>query len=66
MMEIRIDYEKCISCGKCVEVCTVGAIELFEDTVVVADSDRCLSCMKCEMVCPVGAIHVEGKVCRMH
>jgi formate hydrogenlyase subunit 6/NADH:ubiquinone oxidoreductase subunit I len=26
-----IDYEKCISCGKCVEFCTLGTYE-FEET----------------------------------
>jgi ferredoxin len=36
IMEIKIDYKKCISCGKCVESCSMGAIEFFEETVVVA------------------------------
>jgi len=65
-MQIRIDYEKCTPCGKCVDVCRMGAIEFFEDTVIVAGSDKCTSCMECESICPTGAIHIEGKVCGMH
>jgi len=63
MREIKIDYKKCIVCGKCVESCSMGAIEFFEETIVIADQRRCSSCFKCEQVCPTGAITVEGKTC---
>ena len=58
---LRIDYEKCTSCGKCVEACKTGALEFFEDAVIVADPNRCMSCMECERNCPVGAIHVLSR-----
>ncbi|MEA3254378.1 MAG: 4Fe-4S binding protein [Candidatus Altiarchaeota archaeon] len=65
-MKIKIDYDKCTSCGKCVEVCVMGALEFFEDTVVVANPEKCSCCRECEENCPTGAIHIEGKACRMH
>ncbi len=64
-MEIRIDYKKCSSCRKCVDVCNMGAIEFFENTVVIAHPVKCSSCFKCEKVCPTGAISVEGRTCSM-
>lgn len=56
-----IDYEKCISCGKCVEFCHVGAFEVEEKqgekrTVTKNPSPCIVFCRGCEDICPTGAI----------
>jgi NAD-dependent dihydropyrimidine dehydrogenase PreA subunit len=57
----KIDYEKCISCGKCVDFCHVKAFASEENdgkerTVVKNPSFCIVFCRGCEDICPVGAI----------
>lgn len=57
----KIDYEKCVSCGKCVEYCTLGAFELEEKDgqkkSVVKNPNNCVVfCRGCEEICPASAI----------
>lgn len=52
----QVDAERCDGCGRCVEVCPEGALELAMGLPVpVADVD-CSYCGLCEDACPVGAI----------
>ena len=56
-----IDYEKCISCGKCVEYCHLGVYEFEEKdgkkrTVVKSPNCCVVFCRGCEEICPAGAI----------
>lgn len=41
---------KCISCGKCVENCEVGALSI-SDGKVIWDEEECISCDKCIKLC---------------
>lgn len=69
------DMNKCIACGRCVEVCqnmqTVKAISFFgrgSDTIVSpgADTDMgssvCVNCGQCVVYCPVGALHEKEQI----
>ena len=61
--DVKIDYEKCISCGLCVKVCK-GAPLFFEENKVKIDQNYyfgCIGCGHCVAVCPTGAIMVEGR-----
>jgi NAD-dependent dihydropyrimidine dehydrogenase PreA subunit len=61
-----LDYEKCISCGKCVEYCTLGVYEFEEKDgkkrPVVKNPNNCVVfCTGCDEQCPVGAITHPSK-----
>ena len=53
-----VDKEKCVKCGKCVEVCRFEAIS--EDFTI--DPISCEGCAFCSFVCPEGAIKMEENV----
>lgn len=46
-----IDYEKCIGCSQCDEICPQGAIRYHK-----VKSKRCIGCGRCAKICPKGAI----------
>jgi NAD-dependent dihydropyrimidine dehydrogenase PreA subunit len=56
-----IDYDKCITCGKCVDYCHMKAFA-FEETegkkrTIVKNPNACVVfCRGCEDICPAGAI----------
>jgi len=47
-----VDEEKCISCGKCLEVCWFDAMEEAEGAYRVNEAN-CQGCYNCRLVCPV-------------
>lgn len=53
-MAVKIDTEKCVGCGACVEVCPVNALSLKDGKVTV--SDACVDCGACTGECPVEAL----------
>lgn len=61
-----IDANSCIGCGKCVEDCVNGFLELVTDEsgsfkASFVSRGRCLECGHCNAICPQGAIS-GGKV----
>jgi uncharacterized protein len=50
--------EKCIACGKCVEVCPVGAASILGEASMI-DPNICISCGQCMEACPVNAIDID-------
>ena len=55
-----INQEKCIGCGKCINVCPVGAISM-EDGKAVIDQSKCIQCGKCLDICPQGVIRPNSE-----
>ncbi|OGX17898.1 MAG: (4Fe-4S)-binding protein [Omnitrophica WOR_2 bacterium RBG_13_44_8b] len=53
-----IDKEKCVKCGKCVDVCRFEAI----DGDFTVDGVSCEGCAFCSFACPVGAINMKENV----
>lgn len=56
-----INYEKCTTCGKCVDFCHAKSFEYEEKDgkkkTVVKNINACVVlCRGCEDICPVGAI----------
>lgn len=74
----HIDQDKCIKCGRCVDVCPYNAIVKLERPCAKAcgmnaihsdglghaeiDYDKCVSCGMCLVNCPFGAIVDKGQI----
>ncbi|MEM2099309.1 MAG: ferredoxin family protein [Candidatus Bathyarchaeia archaeon] len=61
-----INYEKCVSCGKCVDYCKLGVYDFEEregrKKPVVKNPYNCVVlCTGCDPICPVGAITHPSK-----
>jgi Pyruvate/2-oxoacid:ferredoxin oxidoreductase delta subunit/coenzyme F420-reducing hydrogenase delta subunit len=55
----RLDQEKCISCGACVEACPLEIPYSDADGKVAIDIFQCQACGVCAAECPVQAINVS-------
>lgn len=56
-----IDYEKCVTCGKCVDYCHMNVFATEEKegqkkTVVKNPNSCVVTCIGCDDICPAGAI----------
>ncbi len=51
---LKIDKEKCLGCGACIDACPYGALDLVDDVVVV--NEKCTACGACIDACPVMAL----------
>ena len=52
----EVDFEKCIYCGRCAEVCQYHAIAVVGEQVLVFP-ELCHGCGSCTIQCPTEAIH---------
>lgn len=57
--EIMVREARCNSCGRCLKVCTPGALSLAASGLRL-DRDRCHLCLKCIEACWEDAIEVAG------
>ena len=56
----RVNENKCIKCGKCVDVCNYNAIAMIKKKILFFP-ELCHSCGACKVVCPVDAIEEKEK-----
>ena len=54
---IKIDQEKCISCGACVDDCFTRDI-VIKDDKAQALNKTCIKCCHCIAICPVNAVSI--------
>jgi len=61
--EIRIYKEKCIGCGKCVDVCKDFSLILKDNKVNISNNPAfgCIGCGHCMAICPTSAIQIFGR-----
>jgi len=57
-MAVKIDVEKCVGCGTCVEECPSDALSL-KDEIAIVDDDLCVECGLCVEVCPSDALSLD-------
>ena len=62
----KVDEEKCVGCGVCVEVCPAQAISMDEGKAVI--SNQCVDCGRCVQACgereQFGRGTRRGRICR--
>ncbi len=57
--KVTINYDKCVYCKTCVNICPWGVYEDTGDRVEVTHMKECVCCMSCVAPCPTDAIKVE-------
>ena len=59
----RIDMDKCVGCGTCVDSCIMDVLRFDEEKKrpVIAYPKECYCCYNCAMDCPVDAIFVDPR-----
>ena len=57
-LKLSVDLERCVRCGKCEQVCPMGAIMVDEDIFRV-DSSLCNGCGRCVDGCREGALSLR-------
>lgn len=58
---IKIDEEKCDGCGKCVDACVEGAIQIINGKARLVSESYCDGLGVCIGECPRGAITIEER-----
>lgn len=62
MLQFKVDTEKCIKCGQCVQDCVWGVIEMDDYPSIPAEREPlCIECQHCLAVCPTAAVSILGK-----
>lgn len=55
ILRIRVDKEKCVSCGKCKQVCPMN-VDVTDNSRQRHNGTECVLCMECVENCPVKAV----------
>lgn len=63
-MIVNVDYEKCVGCRRCYEVCPLDVYEWDErdKCPVVSYDGECQMCFICQEECPVEAIKIRTPI----
>jgi NAD-dependent dihydropyrimidine dehydrogenase PreA subunit len=59
---LKYDPEKCVGCGRCLEVCPHGVFEMNGKKAQIVDRDYCMECGACANNCEFEAITVDSGV----
>ncbi len=59
---LKLNAEKCVGCGMCVNVCPHCVFELRDGKAKITDLDACMECGACFKNCAFSAISVSPGV----
>jgi NAD-dependent dihydropyrimidine dehydrogenase PreA subunit len=59
---LQLLAEKCIGCGRCIEVCSHAVFRVDDKKARITDKDLCMECGACAKNCPAEAISVDAGV----
>ena len=54
---VRTDI--CVACGRCVKVCPLSAIQIWNGIWAKVDRAKCVGCGKCARECPASIIEIQ-------
>ncbi len=57
----KVEYNNCVLCGACVEVCPQKIMRIKDNRIVI-DYSNCISCFCCQETCPNAAIKVKKSI----
>jgi len=61
-IKLELEREKCVGCGRCIEVCPHQVFKMADRKAVIEHKNRCMECGACAKNCPVGAISAGSGV----
>lgn len=59
---LKLDRDKCVGCGRCLDVCPHSVFRIESGKAEIADLDACMECGGCARNCPVNALEVKKGV----
>jgi NAD-dependent dihydropyrimidine dehydrogenase PreA subunit len=59
---LKLDHNKCVGCGMCLEVCPHNVFILNKGKAQISDLDSCMECGACLKNCAFSAITVSPGV----
>ena len=59
---LEYNRERCVGCGRCVDVRPHQVFEMEQKKAVLLDKDACMECGACALNCPATAISVDAGV----
>lgn len=62
VVTLALDQEKCMGCGRCLEVCPHEVFALEAGKARIVDRDACMECGACAKNCPHKMITVQAGV----
>lgn len=62
VVTLRLTPEKCVGCGRCVEVCPHAVFMVEDRKCRIVERDACMECGACARNCPVEALYVRNGV----
>lgn len=66
-MNLKINNETCISCGRCVAVCPTYIFSSKNETIEINNSESCIACGHCVAACPTDSVlHSEFPASKVH
>lgn len=59
---LKYDRERCVGCGRCIEVCPHQVFGMEQKKALLLDADACMECGACALNCPAAALGVDAGV----